>query len=136
MKTLPDYALACCHRCQIGCATRWEVVDHRQCELGRVARVADDLTQLRDSYHLAARLGFVVPISADLNGAEPEGASWYELNIVNRGRQSAADALHPASAQTRQPHTRHRRDRPQSDRVGRSVHGCARVCTTNGDISR
>ncbi len=35
-------------------------------------------------------LGF--PISSDLNGAEPEGASRYELNAVDGVRQSVADA--------------------------------------------
>lgn len=32
------------------------------------------------------------PYSADLNGADQEGASWYEMNIVDGNRQSAADA--------------------------------------------
>ncbi|WP_127353823.1 GMC family oxidoreductase [Actinacidiphila soli] len=32
------------------------------------------------------------PYSADLNGADQEGASWYEMTIVDGNRQSAADA--------------------------------------------
>ncbi|HEY0695500.1 MAG TPA: GMC family oxidoreductase N-terminal domain-containing protein [Kribbella sp.] len=32
------------------------------------------------------------PVTEDLNGAEQEGACWYDRNIVDGGRQSAADA--------------------------------------------
>jgi choline dehydrogenase len=32
------------------------------------------------------------PVSADLNGAESEGVCWYDRNIVDGARQSAADA--------------------------------------------
>ncbi|GAA1264894.1 hypothetical protein GCM10009609_30120 [Pseudonocardia aurantiaca] len=36
------------------------------------------------------------PVTADLNGAQQEGAAWYETNVVDGARQSAADAyLHP-----------------------------------------
>jgi choline dehydrogenase len=48
--------------------------------------------------HPAARACFEAfrecgyPVSADLNGADAEGVNWYDLNVVDGVRQSAADA--------------------------------------------
>src|SRR4051794_24377613 len=63
----------------------------------RPERVAPDIPAARAALRALQGLGYSV--SADLNGAEAEGAAWNEVTIVDGVRQSAADAyLRPVLA--------------------------------------
>ena len=56
----------------------------------RPERVAPDIPAARAALRAMEGLGY--PVSADLNGAEAEGAAWNEVTITEGVRQSAADA--------------------------------------------
>src|SRR5690348_2607585 len=56
----------------------------------RPQRVAPQIPAARAALSALGALGF--PVSADLNGAEAEGAAWNEVTIADGARQSAADA--------------------------------------------
>jgi choline dehydrogenase len=56
----------------------------------RPQRVAPQVPAARAALSALEALGF--PVSADLNGAEAEGAAWNEVTIADGARQSAADA--------------------------------------------
>jgi choline dehydrogenase len=56
----------------------------------RPARVAPEIPAARAAVRALQGLGY--PVSADLNGAEAEGAAWNEVTIADGVRQSAADA--------------------------------------------